>query len=150
MKAKAVLFMLLMIVISYTGFATSHSDPGQNSNIEYSSISGDVLSQMSDVGCPMTDVRSEVTVIGVVVIDVGSQMSDVGCPVSDVGGLMQVIRYNPPDTIQLSGQPFIYIKTDTLWHKRLLIDRYRWRQYELIKVRRLPEVIRLPKPRDKV
>ena len=136
MKAKAVLFMLLMIVISYTGFATSHSDPGQNSNIEYSSISGDVLSQMSDVGCPMTDV--------------GSQMSDVGCPVSDVGGLMQVIRYNPPDTIQLSGQPFIYIKTDTLWHKRLLIDRYRWRQYELIKVRRLPEVIRLPKPRDKV
>jgi len=136
MKAKAVLFMLLMIVISYTGFATSHSDPGQNSNIEYSSISGDVLSQMSDVGCPMSDVLS--------------QMSDAGCPVSDVGGLMQVIRYNPPDTIQLSGQPFIYIKTDTLWHKRLLIDRYRWRQYELIKVRRLPEVIRLPKPRDKV
>jgi len=122
MKAKAVLFMLLMIVISYTGFATSHSDPGQNSNIEYSSISGDVLSQMSDAGCP----------------------------VSDVGGLMQVIRYNPPDTIQLSGQPFTYIKTDTLWRKRLLIDRYRWRQYELIKVRRLPEVIRLPKPRDKV
>lgn len=136
MKAKAVLFMLLMIVISYTGFATSHSDPGQNSNIEYSSISGDVLSQMSDVGCPMSDVLS--------------QMSDAGCPVSDVGGLMQVIRYNPPDTIQLSGQPFTYIKTDTLWRKRLLIDRYRWRQYELIKVRRLPEVIRLPKPRDKV
>ena len=150
MKAKAVLFMLLMIVISYTGFATSHSDPGQNSNIEYSSISGDVLSpmsdvgsQMSDVGCPMADVLSPMS-------DVVCPVSDVGSEMTDVGGLMQVIRYNPPDTIQLSGQPFTYIKTDTLWHKRLLIDRYRWQQYELIKVRRLPEVIRLPKPRDKV
>lgn len=143
MKAKAVLFMLLMIVISYTGFATSHSDPGQNSNITFNVISGDVLSPMSDVLSPMTDAGSQMT-------DVLSPMSDVGCPVSDVGGLMLVIRYNPPDTIQLAGQPFTYIKTDTLWQKRLLIDRYRWRQYELIKVRRLPEVIRLPKPRDKV
>jgi len=30
MKAKAVLFMILMVAISFTGFA-NHSDPGQNS-----------------------------------------------------------------------------------------------------------------------
>ena len=144
MKAKAVLFMLLMTVISYTGFAASHSDPGQNSNITFSVISGDILSPMTDAGSLMLDVGSQMTIASVVVIDVGGQMSVTG------NNMVQVIRYNPPDTVKVAGKPFIYFKTDTLWHRRLLIDRYRWRQYEFIKVRRLPEVIRLPKPRDKV
>ena len=143
MKAKAVLFMLLMTVISYTGFATSHSDPGQNSKVTFSVISGDILSPVTDAGSPVIGVENQMTVAGVIVIDIGGQLSV-------TGNMVQVIRYNPPDTVKVAGQPFIYFKTDTLWHRRLLIDRYRWRQYEFIKVRRLPEVIRLPKPRDKV
>ncbi len=137
MKARAVLFMLLIAFVSYTGFAHSHSDPGQNSEVKTYVLAGD-YSVMETLTFNHSFELETTVVAGDYVV-------------MDTGGFMGVKTfYSPPDTLchKVIGK-LHYAGTDTLYNEALLIDRYIYKQVELIRVRKLSEK-HTAKPRDKI
>jgi len=135
MKAKAVLLMLLIALISYTGFAKNHSDPGQNSTVVVTDIGGYTIS-----GYMATDTPSFETIKVMYFIVVPATIS---MPVT-------ANTYMPPDTLCINKHinQAVYVGSDTIRSRHIIIDRYRIRNYEIIKVKPLPHLYN--KPRDKL